>query len=343
MFQRIPSILSIGTGILLIFVSIYALVPDKEEHRKIGASEKKEQTLPTVKPEIPRIVAIPLPAPPQTKATQSRKVMDPKQATSHILKPQLKRKKQSLKGKIMTARKVWRQPDYKILKPRKPELNKKFYTATRKRIQKSEDRTKNSKVYNFQERPPKKVKQNQMPDPGGQIPVGRVLLRLLEHGKGPTIDIAWPEQYRDRQRLFTSLRTCYGMKIAVMTSDKRLFSRSNPPGIPWRPNSDAYSGFLRSPIGQQINNEILIYREITNRNRLDDGKPVRIFPRNVDAVILSGFQRLIGKRYHQVYHIQEHYRLEPGIGVYLERIKVNERPVDGVIKIPPIRNSGCMV
>ncbi len=51
---------------------------------------------------------------------------------------------------------------------------------------------------------------------------GRALLRLLEHGKGPSVEIAWPDDARDRTRLHRLLGRCYGMRLAVMDGADRL-------------------------------------------------------------------------------------------------------------------------
>lgn len=45
---------------------------------------------------------------------------------------------------------------------------------------------------------------------------GRTLLRILEHGDGPEIQITWPKSSRERDRLFDLLVRCYGVRVALM-------------------------------------------------------------------------------------------------------------------------------
>ena len=341
MLKHTANLLSIGSCILVIFFSILLLIPEKKNQRYPPAKVNTVQKITKPKGTAPKIIKITLPAPPRYIETKGSS--EPKQAVNHPSRSHRSKQKKALTHRIMTPRNIGTHPKNESFTPLKPKPPKRAINTKRraiKNLQKSRRPTQIQKLKIFKTKTSKIIPK---PDPVETIPRGRVLLRLLEHGKGPIIDIAWPENYIERQRLFKAFRTCYGMKLAVITNDRKLFTQFTPPTIAWRPNSDAYSGFLRSPIGQKINNETRLITEITRRHGIQNGRSVRIFPRNTDAIILAGFQRIVGKGYTKYSRIQAHYRLTPKGGVYLEQIKVDERPVPGTIRIPPEHNSGCRV
>ena len=90
---------------------------------------------------------------------------------------------------------------------------------------------------------------------------GRALLRILEHGSGPEINFAWPENHAARNNLFDIFRRCYGMHVALLGSNNLLYRLTDPAGKPWKPNMDKISGFSRI-VGGKIaeSEEKLIYR-----------------------------------------------------------------------------------
>lgn len=161
---------------------------------------------------------------------------------------------------------------------------------------------------------------------------GRALLRLLEHGKGPSVEIAWPEAARDRTRLHRLLGRCYGMLLAVMDGADRLFAASDQAGSPWRMDLDRFSGFLRSPAGQPVADEDRVFARIARRHRLADWRPVRIFPRAVDAVLLGGLQHLVGAAYGSAGAITASYALN-GRRLLLNSIRVDGRAVAGAVEL----------
>ena len=341
MLKHTASLLSIGSGILVIFFSILLLIPEKKNQRYPPAKLNSVQNVTKPKELGPKIIKITLPAPPRYIETKG--VSKLKQAVNQPSKSHQSKQTQTLIRRIMTPRNISTHPKTESFTALKPKPPKRAINTKRKGIKILQKPRRSKQIKNLKIFKTKTSKIIQKPDPVETIPRGRVLLRLLEHGKGPIIDIAWPENYVERQRLFKAFRICYGMKLAVITNDSQLFTKFTPPTIPWRPNSDSYSGFLRSPIGQMINNETRLMTEITRKHKIKNGRSVRIFPRNTDAIILAGFQRIVGKGYTKYSRIQAHYRLTPKGGVYLEKIKVDERPVAGTIRIPPERNSGCRV
>ncbi len=170
---------------------------------------------------------------------------------------------------------------------------------------------------------------------------GRALLRLLEYGKGPVIEIAWPEIEGSRDRLYRKFRECFGMRNAVMTADGRLFGETGPSGTPWDINLDRYSGFVRHPAGRTIAAERARARGISARHGID-GRLVRVFPRNVDAVILGGLNQVIGGAYQHAKTITATYTKRRG-RLVLGTIRVNGRPREGAVDISVVKRRGCLI
>jgi hypothetical protein len=169
---------------------------------------------------------------------------------------------------------------------------------------------------------------------------GRVLLRLLEHGSGPGIEIRWPAQAAERERLYDVLKRCYGMRLALMDPQSRLFVRDGNPGDAWRPNLDRFSGFVRRPLGPLAGGERREAAAIRVRHSiLSIAQPVRMFPRRVDALLLGGLKNLIGDGYGDRRTIRARYRLAGG-AVIIEGVNVNGRPVPGRIDLSRVARCG---
>lgn len=164
---------------------------------------------------------------------------------------------------------------------------------------------------------------------------GRTLLRLLEHGSGPAIEIAWPADRGASRRLFSALSACYGMVSAVMQRDGTLYRATGPRGRPWRPDMDRYSSFLRDPAGRSLSVEAEKARQIRSHHDLGrDSRPVRLFPRDVDARILGGLRRLAGQDYAKADRIRARYRLTPA-GLSVTALTVDGRQKPGQVNVPP--------
>lgn len=165
---------------------------------------------------------------------------------------------------------------------------------------------------------------------------GRALLRVLEHGAGPTIEIAWPENAAARARLHYRFTACLGMRTALMQSDGKLYVDSGPQNQPWAINLDRFSGFIREPAGQSVADEMLEARRIRNRHkRLMDAAPVRVFPRHVDAVLLAGLKGIAGHEYKKGSVIRAHYSLTGG-SIIVEGVRVDGRAMPGKVTLPPV-------
>ncbi|MBT5048602.1 MAG: hypothetical protein HOM58_08860 [Rhodospirillaceae bacterium] len=161
---------------------------------------------------------------------------------------------------------------------------------------------------------------------------GGALLRLLEHGKGPSVEIAWPQSAASRQRLYRTLTRCYGMRPALLTKDARLFDKTTAPGQHWAINRDRYSGFIRSPQGEPIREENRQFATIARRHDLIDWRPVRVFPRSVDSVLLGGLETLLGERYQRARQIRAAYRLQR-TGLSLTGFQVDGQAIGGVVTL----------
>jgi hypothetical protein len=169
---------------------------------------------------------------------------------------------------------------------------------------------------------------------------GGALLRLLEHGKGPTIEIAWPRSATDRTRLFGRLTHCYGMRPAILAKDGQLFDTTSPPGQPWPINRDRYSGFIRSPQGEPVGEENRRFASIARRHDLANGQPVRVFPRAVDAILLGGLGTLLGPRYHSARQIRARYEIRRA-SLALTGFRIDGQSVPGVVTLPSPFRGGC--
>jgi len=155
--------------------------------------------------------------------------------------------------------------------------------------------------------------------------VGRALLRMLEHGRGPGLEIAWPDRPAERERLYRGFQRCYGMRLALQDGQGRLYVHDAPPRTAWQPNGDRYSGFARLSTGRLTAAERRDIGAIARRHQLaPELSAVRIFPRTLDAHLLGSLQRVIGGDYLEAAAIRARYRLRNG------QVLVTDLSVDGV-------------
>lgn len=169
----------------------------------------------------------------------------------------------------------------------------------------------------------------------------RALLRLLEHGSGPSIEIAWPESARARQRLFETFTRCFGLRVAVLAVPDRLYVADGAPGVPWPLNLDAYSGFMRQHGNAGAATEKAELRAIRARHGLPpDSAAVRIFPRQVDALLLGGLRQLVGPQEAGRQTIRARYRLTGG-RVFVEDVRANGARLSGRIDLSPVAHRAC--
>lgn len=169
---------------------------------------------------------------------------------------------------------------------------------------------------------------------------GRALLRVLEHGKGPQIEIAWPQTAAMRDALYQKLQGCFGMESALMDRAGNLFRTEDPRGQRWEINLDRFSGFLRQASGQLPHKEERKLDQISSRHgSLDRPVPVRIFPRRVDASLLGGLQAVIGQGYMSAGLIQAQYDKN---GLVTD-IRLDGRLINGRVKLSQFKRCSWRV
>ncbi len=177
----------------------------------------------------------------------------------------------------------------------------------------------------------------------GQVALaeGRRLLRLLEHGSGPTVELAWPARESDRLRLYQRLQTCYGMRVALLDRDDRIFIAEGAPGSVWEINRDRYSGFIRRPSGSLSDEERDAAKRIRDHHHgLSRARPIRVFPRRVDAYLLGGLRQLVGEDYDKVRTIRARYRLV-GERLLLEEVTADGGRVAGRVNLSKGADRAC--
>ena len=162
---------------------------------------------------------------------------------------------------------------------------------------------------------------------------GRTRLRILEHGQGPAIEIAWPTGAKGA-RLFATMARCYGLTIAMHTNDGRLYADLGRQGEAWDLNLDKYSGFMRQVGSWHAPAERQAIQKIHARHRGLRGTPVRLFPRRVDARLLAGLGQMIGEGYADVGSIRASYVLR-GERLFVENVSVDGAAISGKVDLSP--------
>ncbi|WP_421882693.1 hypothetical protein [Pacificispira sp.] len=134
------------------------------------------------------------------------------------------------------------------------------------------------------------------PDSAQTLRQGRALLRLLEQDAGPDLRIAWPADGSRREALYAALTACFGMESVLMDGTGRLYRAAAPAGVSQPPDMARHSGFVRAVEGEMPRSERQELDPIYRHHRLSPGsaRPVRLFPRHADAMLLGGLSDLLG-------------------------------------------------
>ena len=168
---------------------------------------------------------------------------------------------------------------------------------------------------------------------------GRALLKMLEAGKGPAIEIAWPASSAERARLYKLLSACHGMQTALLADDSGIYSATGTPGTGWQVNRDAVSGFVRRPSGVLTDAEQSVIRRIRMYHGMHSGEPVRLFPRAVDATMLGALGEIVGAGYLHRKTIRARYQLS-GDRIAVVDVRADGEPRPGGIVLPRSRRCG---
>ena len=169
---------------------------------------------------------------------------------------------------------------------------------------------------------------------------GRILLRLFEKGSGPGIEIRWPSDPSERDRLYDVFTRCLGMRDGIVDGDGRLFLPEGARAQPTALNTDRYSGFVRRPEGAIASDEQQEIARVRAYHQLGGSTSVaRIFPRAIDAFLIGGLRQAVGETYLNTKSVRAAYRLN-GSRVIVDSIVVDGRAIDGAIDLTSV-SSGC--
>lgn len=304
---RFGSLISAGLSLVVLVILFVSWLDLTEAVRPPSKPKIKPAHQREIKPTPPRYVT--LPPPPKFETVMA---VEPKQA-------QLKMKI----SKPMVALKPTRKPA-----PNLTEIKTSINTTntTPLKPQKSQKPLSKKTVPNLKNNgadlATKKV-----------VEKGRILLRLLEHGTGPSIEFAWPDDKNARSRLYYLLVQCHGMRVALLDRKDRLFVRESRPGVKWQINLDRYSTFMRQILGVAADQEM---QEIAQIKRQQSGLsstiPMRIFTRQMDALVLGGISHIIGSDYRSLKSIHARYDLN-GSDIRVTDIVADGMPYPGHINI----------
>ena len=159
---------------------------------------------------------------------------------------------------------------------------------------------------------------------------GRALLRKLEAGDGPSIEIAWPETSREREALYRSFVKCHGMVTAILVSEGHLYRANETPGQSWRPNHDIFSQYAHESSGGLTPTEQILMDRIRRHHGLAGGVSVRLFPRDADALLLAGLHGVAGEALTRGENLYARYEISKG-KIEIRDIRVGFRLMPGRI------------
>ncbi len=167
---------------------------------------------------------------------------------------------------------------------------------------------------------------------------GRVLLRQLENGKGPEIQIAWPNHPSLKEKIYNILTKCYGMQTARMNSKDELFYSIGPSGVQWAINMDKMSGFIREVSGLTPEAEQSRVRMINRKHPKESFKStIRIFPRVVDAHLLARLRSIAGEKYSKSKNINAAYGIKNN-AIFIKNIRLDDKELARDFRLPGIKN-----
>jgi hypothetical protein len=161
---------------------------------------------------------------------------------------------------------------------------------------------------------------------------GRPLLKLLEHGQGPLVEISWPGHSVASAKLHDLLRRCHGLKTVLMRGQEILMPA--PAGAPEVFNMDRHSGFLRAILGPPPQREARLIKQLRARYGAKGTMPARLLSRQFDARLLGGLRRLAGPGYRDAKAVSARYAVA-GARIMVHGILVDGKEIEGRIEIDP--------
>lgn len=169
---------------------------------------------------------------------------------------------------------------------------------------------------------------------------GAVALRMMEHGEGPGIEMAWPQSSQDRAQVWKTLSRCMGMTVARLSPQGQLFRASDPAGQAWQLNPDQWSGYVRQVgLAATVAEERALQGIASWHGLPQQMASVRVFPRHQDSAWLGALGRHIGTSIATVQSVRLEYAVR-GQGVALTDIVADGRPVPGDVWIVPAQGCG---
>jgi hypothetical protein len=167
---------------------------------------------------------------------------------------------------------------------------------------------------------------------------GRAFLKILEQGAGPGIEIRWPSEPSQRDRLYSALVQCLGMRTGLLDGDGRLYLAEGQKGQPSTLDGERYSGFVRRPEGAIAREEEREIGRVRSYHQVRaSASAARIFPRRVDAYLIGGLRSLVGDTYLKTRSIRATYRMRNGAPI-VDSIIADGRRIDGSVDLSDVAN-----
>lgn len=169
---------------------------------------------------------------------------------------------------------------------------------------------------------------------------GRALLRLIEHGAGPDIRLAWPDDRAGRERLAATLLRCYGMRPALFAPPDRLFMLDAAHRQAVTLARDRISGFMRQPGASLTQEEWEIVGRVRQVHAAPStAQPVRLFSRAFDGALLAQLAAAIGPAMPQAQTITATWQHD-GARLWLTHVRVDGAVVADELPLSPPSSCG---
>ena len=157
-------------------------------------------------------------------------------------------------------------------------------------------------------------------------------LDLLEKGKGPHIQIAWPQNPQEQAHIYQYLRDCSQMKTIVMSEKGLLYKLGGKKGQNWLIDTKKYSGFVRQTTHLQADEHYQIDLIKQFHHGLQNAQAVRIFPRESDAQLLGAISQLLPANHQANFSFQGEYAYINN-QLTLTNIHINNQPIHHTIMV----------